>query len=123
MGGGDQQAARWDGRPVGPGRDPSPGLGFLLGLLADQPRKNCWSIAEHAGDADPHGMQHLLRVAAVVVLARRGIVAGQGSDAGSPNRAMCSGPMNVVISAIRSPRSVSTLIDQALCAPASSARR
>jgi len=34
--------------------------GFLLGLLADLPRKNCWSIAEHAGDADPHGMQHLL---------------------------------------------------------------
>jgi len=34
--------------------------GFLLGLLADLPRKNCWTIAEHAGDADPHGMQHLL---------------------------------------------------------------
>jgi SRSO17 transposase len=34
--------------------------GFLLGLLADLPRKNCWSIAEHAGDGDPHGMQHLL---------------------------------------------------------------
>ena len=34
--------------------------GFLLGLLAGLPRKNCWSIAEHAGDPDPHGMQHLL---------------------------------------------------------------
>ncbi len=34
--------------------------GFLFGLLADLPRKNCWTIAEHAGDADPHGMQHLL---------------------------------------------------------------
>jgi SRSO17 transposase len=34
--------------------------GFLLGLLADLPRKNCWSIAEHAGDPDPHGMQYLL---------------------------------------------------------------
>ncbi len=34
--------------------------GFLLGLLADLPRKNCWSIAEHTGDRDPHGMQHLL---------------------------------------------------------------
>jgi SRSO17 transposase len=33
---------------------------FVLGLLADLPRKNCWAIAEHAGDADPHGMQHLL---------------------------------------------------------------
>jgi 2-polyprenyl-3-methyl-5-hydroxy-6-metoxy-1,4-benzoquinol methylase len=31
--------------------------GFLFGLLADLPRKNCWSIAEHAGDPDPHGMQ------------------------------------------------------------------
>jgi SRSO17 transposase len=34
--------------------------GFLLGLLADLPRKNCWTIAEYAGDRDPHGMQHLL---------------------------------------------------------------
>jgi len=37
---------------------------FLGGLLADLPRKNCWTIAEHAGDADPHGMQHLLNRAA-----------------------------------------------------------
>ena len=33
---------------------------FTLGLLADLPRKNCWAIAEHAGDASPDGMQHLL---------------------------------------------------------------
>ena len=33
---------------------------FLFGLLADLPRKNCWTIAEHAGEADPHGMQYLL---------------------------------------------------------------
>jgi len=26
---------------------------FVLGLLADLPRKNCWAIAEHAGDRDP----------------------------------------------------------------------
>jgi SRSO17 transposase len=32
----------------------------LLALLADLPRKNCWTIAEHAGDATPDGMQHLL---------------------------------------------------------------
>jgi SRSO17 transposase len=32
----------------------------VLGLLADLPRKNCWRIAEHAGDASPDGMQHLL---------------------------------------------------------------
>jgi hypothetical protein len=33
---------------------------FVLGLLADLPRKNCWTIAEHAGQATPDGMQHLL---------------------------------------------------------------
>jgi len=33
---------------------------FVLGLLSDLPRKNCWSIAEHAGDQTPGGMQHLL---------------------------------------------------------------
>jgi len=34
--------------------------GFVLGLLADLPRKNCWTIAEHAGESGPDGMQHLL---------------------------------------------------------------
>jgi SRSO17 transposase len=34
--------------------------GFVQGLLADLPRKHCWTIAEHAGDATPDGMQHLL---------------------------------------------------------------
>ena len=33
---------------------------FVLGLLADLPRKNCWTLAEHAGDTSPDGMQHLL---------------------------------------------------------------
>ena len=33
---------------------------FVLGLLADLPRKNCWSIAEHAGERCPRGMQRLL---------------------------------------------------------------
>ncbi len=33
---------------------------FVRGLLADLPRMNCWTIAEHAGDANPDGMQHLL---------------------------------------------------------------
>ena len=33
---------------------------FVYGLLADLPRKNCWTIAEHAGDPNPDGMQHLL---------------------------------------------------------------
>jgi SRSO17 transposase len=30
------------------------------GLLSDLPRKNCWTIAEHAGDPSPDGLQHLL---------------------------------------------------------------
>jgi SRSO17 transposase len=34
--------------------------GFLAGLLAELPRRNCWTIAEHAGDRDPRGMQRLL---------------------------------------------------------------
>ena len=33
---------------------------FVRGLLSDLPRKSCWTIAEHAGDATPDGMQHLL---------------------------------------------------------------
>ncbi|MDO0930329.1 transposase [Streptomyces sp. DG2A-72] len=33
---------------------------LVLGLLSDLPRKNCWSIAEWAGEAGPDGMQHLL---------------------------------------------------------------
>ncbi|MFE6162129.1 IS701 family transposase [Streptomyces sp. NPDC056486] len=33
---------------------------FVLGLLSDLPRKNCWTLAEHAGDRTPHGLQHSL---------------------------------------------------------------
>jgi SRSO17 transposase len=33
---------------------------FLTGLLAGLPRSNCWTLAEHAGEATPDGMQHLL---------------------------------------------------------------
>lgn len=33
---------------------------MLLGLLAELPGKNCWTLAEHAGDRTPDGMQHLL---------------------------------------------------------------
>jgi SRSO17 transposase len=33
---------------------------FVLGLLAELPRKNCWTIAEYAGDTTPDGMQYLL---------------------------------------------------------------
>ena len=33
---------------------------FVLGLLAGLPRKNCWTIAQQAGEATPDGMQYLL---------------------------------------------------------------
>jgi SRSO17 transposase len=33
---------------------------FVRGLLAGLPRVNCWTIAEHAGEACPRGMQRLL---------------------------------------------------------------
>lgn len=33
---------------------------LVLGLLSDLPRKNCRTLAEHAGDATPDGMRHLL---------------------------------------------------------------
>jgi SRSO17 transposase len=33
---------------------------YVMALMSDLPRKNCWSIAEHAGDTTPGKMQHLL---------------------------------------------------------------
>ena len=33
---------------------------FVLGMLAELPRKNCWTLAEHAGQSSPDAMQHLL---------------------------------------------------------------
>lgn len=36
---------------------------YVRALMSDLPRKNCWSIAEHAGHATPGRMQHLLEAA------------------------------------------------------------
>jgi len=33
---------------------------YVRALMSDLPRKNCWTIAEHAGHATPGRMQHLL---------------------------------------------------------------
>jgi len=33
---------------------------LVPGLLSDLSRKNCWSIAEWAGETSPDGMRHLL---------------------------------------------------------------
>lgn len=38
---------------------------FLRGLLSGLPRANCWTIAEHAGQACPRGMQRLLGEAVI----------------------------------------------------------
>jgi SRSO17 transposase len=34
--------------------------GLMLGMLSSLDRKNCWTIAEHRGQATPDGLQHLL---------------------------------------------------------------
>ncbi len=54
------EVSRSDGQPVWWGRATTAGPGVVLGLLADLPRKNCWTIAEHAGDASTDGMHYLL---------------------------------------------------------------
>lgn len=36
---------------------------YVRALMSDLPRKNCWTIAEHAGDPGPGRMQHLLEAA------------------------------------------------------------
>jgi SRSO17 transposase len=33
---------------------------YVRGLVADLPRKDCWMLAQHAGDATPDKMQRLL---------------------------------------------------------------
>src|SRR6266550_5643387 len=38
-------------------------VAFVRGLLAGLPRVNCWTIAEHAGEEHPRGMQRLLSAA------------------------------------------------------------
>jgi SRSO17 transposase len=64
---------------------------FVLGLLADLPRKNCWTIAEQAGDASPGGMQHFLARARwdadAVRDDLRGYVIEIARQAGSPDLA------------------------------------
>jgi SRSO17 transposase len=33
---------------------------LVLGLMAELPRLNCWTLAEHLGHATPDALQHLL---------------------------------------------------------------
>ena len=37
---------------------------YITGLISDLPRKNCWALAEQAGDQTPDKMQRLLERAA-----------------------------------------------------------
>jgi SRSO17 transposase len=47
---------------------------YVRGLMSDLPRKNCWTLAEHAGDATPDRMQRLLERAAWDATAAMGTV-------------------------------------------------
>jgi SRSO17 transposase len=47
---------------------------YVRGLLSDLPRKNCWTLAEYAGDATPDRMQRLLDRASWDTLAAMGAV-------------------------------------------------
>jgi hypothetical protein len=47
---------------------------YVRGLLSDLPRKNCWALAEYAGDATPDRMQRLLERASWDTLAAMGTV-------------------------------------------------
>ncbi|MBA3488036.1 MAG: IS701 family transposase, partial [Longispora sp.] len=49
---------------------------YVRALMSDLPRKNCWTIAEHAGDATPDKMQHLLARAHWDTMAAMGVVRG-----------------------------------------------
>jgi len=49
---------------------------YVRALMSDLPRKNCWTIAEHAGDATPGKMQHLLERAKWDTMAAIAIVRG-----------------------------------------------
>jgi SRSO17 transposase len=47
---------------------------YVRALMSDLPRKNCWAIAEHAGDASPDRMQRLLERARWDTMAAMGKV-------------------------------------------------
>ena len=47
---------------------------YVRGLMSDLPRKNCWTLAEYAGDATPDRMQRLLDRASWDTMAAMGTV-------------------------------------------------
>jgi len=59
---------------------------YVTGLISDLPRKNCWALAEQAGDQTPDKMQRLLERAAwdagaAMAAVRAFVVAGLGGPA------------------------------------------
>jgi hypothetical protein len=57
--------------------EPLPQAGkYVRGLLSDLPRKNCWTLAEYAGDATPDRMRRLLERASWDMMAAMGTVRG-----------------------------------------------
>jgi hypothetical protein len=48
------------GRSVRPLRYDTSDRRYIAGLMSDVPRKNGWTLAEHAGDRRPDAMQRLL---------------------------------------------------------------
>ena len=61
---------------------------YITWLIGDLPRKNCWVLAEHAGDATPDKMQRLLERAAwdafaAMLVVREFAVAGLGAPGGA----------------------------------------
>ena len=61
---------------------------YVMGLISDLPRKNCWALAEQAGDATPDKMQRLLERAAwdasdAMREIRAFVVSGLGDPAGA----------------------------------------
>jgi SRSO17 transposase len=47
---------------------------YITGLMSDLPRKNCWTMSEHAGDATPDRMQRLLNDAVWDTTAAMGVI-------------------------------------------------
>src|SRR5690349_20042588 len=47
---------------------------YIVGLMSDLPRKNCWTISELAGDATPDRMQRLLNDAVWDTTAAMGVI-------------------------------------------------
>ena len=47
---------------------------YIVGLMSDLPRKNCWTMSEHAGDATPDRMQRLLNDAVWDTTAAMGVI-------------------------------------------------